>query len=255
MDNATAPTTITSSSSEVATVVRRGRSGREEMNARGLALKEQTERQLQYMDGLPRDRWPFGPAFGSDEAPATDDPIDQTYPIDEMPNLKRRLGRGRSAQIRACYMGSQKGERLDKSNSSNIPKRSNREKRIENTVLDDMKGRAVGDIGCPASDVIAGIANLDHHSQKERNLPLNKISLYVILQELEIISTRNVKGLLDVGHRQAQKYVKACGIALPFLERALQTPTTTEATDQGWSPNDEDLVYPVWLDPWITGAA
>ncbi len=255
MDNATAPAISPSTSSEVTTVVRHGRSGREEMNARGLALKGQTERQLRYMDSLPRDQWPFGPAFGSGEAPATDDPVEQTYPIDEMPNLKRRLGRGRSAQIRAGYVDSEEGERLDKSNTSDIPKRSNREKRIENTVQDAMQERAVSDIGCPTSDVLAGIANLDHHSQKERNLPLNKISLYVILQELEVISTRNVKDLLDVGHRQAQKYVKACGVALPFLERTLQTPTTTEATDQRWSPHDEDLVHPVWLDPWITGAA
>lgn len=174
MDNASAPTISTTTSSEVTTVVRHGRSGREEMNDRGLALKEQTERQLQYMDSLSRDQWPFGPAFGSDEAPDTGDPIDQTYPVDEMPNLKRRLGRGRSAKIRAGYVDSQEGERLDKSNISDIPKRSNREKRIENTLQDAMKERAVGDIGCPASDVISGIANLDHHSQKERNLPLNK---------------------------------------------------------------------------------
>ncbi|MCK2047059.1 hypothetical protein [Chromohalobacter moromii] len=255
MDNACAPTISTSTSSEVTTVVRHGRSGREEMNARGLALKDQTEKQLRYMDSLSRDRWPFGPAFELGEAPATGDPIDQTYPIDEMPCLKRRLGRGRSAKIRAGHIDSQEGERLDKSNTSDTPKRSNREKRIENTVQDAMKERAVGDIGCPASDVIAGIANLDHHSQKERNLPLNKISLYVILQELEVISTRNVKGLLDVGHRQAQKYVKACGIALPFLERALPTPSTAEASDQGWPSDDADVTRQDRLDAWIMGGA
>lgn len=208
MNAATARSNISHAQSDVEIHNRSGTPGYEEMVARGMALKERYERSLQKIDKLPNDAWPFGTSNG------------RVYPIDQMPNLTRRLGRGQTAKLRAQFSG--KAVTLEKA-SSTFRKGSNREKRIENTVRSAMRGRAVGDLGCPASDILSGIANLDHHNQKERNIPLNKISLYVILQELDVITTREVKELLDVGDRQAQKYVKACEIALPFFARSLMT--------------------------------
>lgn len=206
MNTATAGATVSPTRSNVEMLNRSGTPGSEEMVARGIALKKRFERSLQEIDKLPHDAWPFGLGKG---------PV---HPIEQMPNLTRRLGRGRTAKLRAQFNG--KAVTLEKASTASH-KGSNREKRIENTVLDAMKGRAVGDVACPASDIISGIANLDHQRKNGRSIPLNKISLYVILQEIEIISTRNVKDLLDVEDRQAQKYVKACQFALPFLERSL----------------------------------
>ncbi|WFM72512.1 hypothetical protein [Halomonas sp. CKK8] len=203
---------------------RSGTPGYEEMLARGMALKERYERSLHEIEKLPRDAWPFGLGKG------------QVYPIEQMPNLTRRLGRGRTAKLRAQFNG--KAVTLEKA-STTSHKGSNREKRIENSVQSAMRGRVVGDSGCPVSDILSGIANLDHHNQKERNIPLNKVSLYVILQELDVITTREVKELLDVGDRQARKYVKACEIALPFLARSLMTEDAQP--DEG---GQDDLVEP-----------
>ncbi|MWJ28602.1 hypothetical protein GPM19_10355 [Halomonas sp. ZH2S] len=119
-----------------------------------------------------------------------------------------------------------------------------------------MQGRSVDAIGCPASDILSGTANLDHHNQKERNIPLNKISLYVILQELDVITTKEVKELLDVGDRQAQKYVKACEIALPFLARSLMTEDAQDALGDPVGPQGEtiesiEVALEDHLDDWI----
>ncbi|MCD6005079.1 hypothetical protein K7H08_09570 [Halomonas sp. IOP_6] len=117
-----------------------------------------------------------------------------------------------------------------------------------------MRGRAVGDLGCPASDILSGIANLDHHNQKERNIPLNKISLYVIFQELGVITTKEIKELLDVGDRQARKYVKACEIALPFLAQSLGTEDVqnpTENAEEGLVDSPMDMIPDDWLDECI----
>ncbi|QNI03069.1 hypothetical protein HXW73_09080 [Halomonas sp. SH5A2] len=220
---------------------RSGTSGYEEMVSRGLALKERYERSLQKIDKLPCDTWPFG--LGNQSA----------HPIEQMPNLKKRLGRGRTAKLRAQFNG--KTETLEMT-STTPRKGSNREKRIDNTVRSAMLGRAVGDSsGCPASDILSGIANLDNQRRNGRSLPLNKISSYVILQELDAISTRKVKELLDVNDRQAQKYVKACEIALPFLARSLLTEDAqaNEESQGDLAEAPKETIEPLedQLDDWI----
>ncbi|SHL94226.1 hypothetical protein [Vreelandella subglaciescola] len=240
MNAATARSTDSHTQSDVEIHNRSRTPGYEEMVARGMALKERYERSLQKIDNLPSDAWPFGTGDG---------PV---HPIEQMPNLMRRLGRGRTAKLRAQFSG--KAVTLEKA-STNPRKGSNREKRIENTVRSAMRGRAVGDLGCPASDILSGIANLDNQRRNGRSLPLNKISLYVILQELDVISTRGIKELLDVNDRQAQKYVKACEIALPFLARSLLTEDAqTYEVSQGDSveaPRETTEPLEDQLDDWI----
>ncbi len=90
---------------------------------------------------------------------------------------------------------------------------------VENTVLFEMQGRTPSDPFCGVSDVIAGVSRLDHHNQKHRNTPLSMNRMYSILQVMENITTKEVMKMLDVGMHQAQKYVRACEISIPFLER------------------------------------
>ncbi|SDL08170.1 hypothetical protein SAMN05192555_102355 [Franzmannia pantelleriensis] len=215
----TNPSAVNPINRDIERFSRSGKPGHAEILSRGKKLREHLRRSLSYIDNLHPNSWPFG----SD--------VDAVYPIDQMLCLKKRLGRGYTAKVRGAYSGRVSDQILE----GQREKRSNREKKIENVVFTDMQGRSVDDPGCPLSDIISGIANLDHHSQKGRNIPLNKVSLYVILQELEMISTRSVKELLNVGDRQARKYVKACGIALPFLARALP-----EAPAAAGQPSLED---------------
>lgn len=132
----------------------------------------------------------------------------QAYDLDELPVLKERLGKIKAAKLEYSIRPPHDGG----------PKRSNREKRVTNTVLEAMQGRDLRAAGCPISDILAGIARLDHHSQKDRNIPLGTIKLYTILQCLEVITTRGVMELLDVGKRQAMLYVRACELAIPYID-------------------------------------
>ncbi len=133
--------------------------------------------------------------------------MDNTYSIDEMPSLKARLGKSRTDRVRYQSGGADQDA---------LPKRG---KKIENTVLVEMQGRNPRDPFCGVSDVIAGVARLDHHNQKDRNIPLNMNRMYTILQVMETITTRGVMHMLNVGEHQARKHVRACEISIPFLEK------------------------------------
>ncbi len=132
--------------------------------------------------------------------------MDKTYSIDEMPSLKARLGKAGTDRVRYQSSGD---------DQATLPKRG---KKVENTVLYEMQGRTPSDPFCGVSDVIAGVARLDHQGQVDRNTPLSMNRMYTILQVMETITTQGVMKMMDVDKRQAQKYVRACEISIPFLE-------------------------------------
>ena len=132
--------------------------------------------------------------------------MDRIYNIDEMPSLKERLGKARTDRVRHYERESGKEPQ------------SKRGKNVKNTVLAEMQGRKPSDPFCGVSDVIAGVARLDHHNQGHRNIPLSMNRMYTILQVMENITTEGVMRTLSLGERQAQKYVRACEITIPFLE-------------------------------------
>lgn len=127
---------------------------------------------------------------------------DKTYSIHEMKSLKKSLGK---------YFE----ERIDYEHD---PTPVVRGVNLENTVQDSMQGRSPSNPYCGVSDIIAGVCRLDHYNQKGRNTPLSQNRMYNILQCMEIINTREIKKMMGVGDRQARVYVRACRVALPFLE-------------------------------------
>lgn len=132
---------------------------------------------------------------------------EEIYDIEDMPSLSKRLGKKKVNRIR--YAGQN-------------PSQSTRGRKIDNTVLDYMQGRTTSDFFCPASDIISGVARLDHYAGKEdRNIPLSKNSIYTILQCMDIITTQEVMKLLNVGQRQAQVYVRACKLCITFIEKEM----------------------------------
>ena len=133
----------------------------------------------------------------------------QVSPIDQMPTLVARLGRARTERIRY----------LSRSNSSRQPRSQN----IENTVLSYMQFRQPHDDNCPVDDIIQGIARLDHQMTTGVSKPLSVTRMYNILQCMPLINTREVMAMLDVEVRQAQKYVKACKLALFHINRHIKT--------------------------------
>jgi len=133
----------------------------------------------------------------------------KTLEIDEMPNLKARIGKDGMNRLNYDHDAT--------------PAKGRNVMNVENAVLMDMQGRRVGDPFCPADDILKGVARLDHYSEtrSDKNIPLSTKRLYAILQTMEIINTREVMKLLGCGERQARRYVKACKIVMPFLEEAI----------------------------------
>ena len=124
-------------------------------------------------------------------------------PIDQMHFLKKRLGKSRTDRVR--YTG--------KANPRKQPASTN----IPNTMLQAMQHYQPTDHHCPISDVLSGVANLD----QDPRLPLSVNRLYTILQCVPMINTREVMVILDVDKRQAQRYVRALKMAIPYIESSI----------------------------------
>lgn len=72
-----------------------------------------------------------------------------------------------------------------------------------------------------AMDAVAGISRLDWYGERsdsaEKYMPLSQRSIMVILETLSFINTDAVGELLGLGDRHAQRYVKACELAIPYM--------------------------------------
>jgi len=131
---------------------------------------------------------------------------DKIYSIDELPNLKKSVGKYNEERI---------SYRHD-------PTPVKRGQNINNTVLDEMQCRRPSDAFCGVNDIIAGICRLDHYNQKHRNIPLSQNRVYNILQSMEVINTREIKKMTGLSDRQSQIYLRACKIAVERLDKYFQ---------------------------------
>jgi len=72
-----------------------------------------------------------------------------------------------------------------------------------------------------AMDILEGIARLDWHDRPigpgGSSKPLSVKRLVAILAELEVVSAATVMDQYRLGLRQAQRYVKAIELAMPYL--------------------------------------
>lgn len=75
-----------------------------------------------------------------------------------------------------------------------------------------------------ASDIIEGIARLDWHdrpiNQGGSSKPLSVKRLFGVLARLSEVTAESVGGFLHVNTRQAQRYVKAIELAMPYLMKS-----------------------------------
>ena len=135
------------------------------------------------------------------------------WPIDSMSHFSRHLMQtGKKAVV----------DRIRYTWVSN-PAKQPRSRNIPNRVLSFMQAQVPYASG-PISDIIEGIARLDHH-QSALSKPLSVSRLYAILQSMPLINTREVSAMLAVDERQAQKYVKALKLCLFHIQRHLDSIT------------------------------
>lgn len=78
---------------------------------------------------------------------------------------------------------------------------------------------AVRAYGYPAwlDDVLRGVASLDWYRPNARSIPLSVRHMLAILDQLSVITAAGVSALLLVEVRQAQRYVQALRMAMPYL--------------------------------------
>lgn len=125
------------------------------------------------------------------------------YPIDDMPALKARLSTAKLCRIR--YF------------SSVTYPRPKPVRPLHNPIQGYMQ-RQVPFMGSEVDDIVEGIARLDHHGRTGgTSIPLSVTQLYNILQCLDPLSTEEIRYLLGVDTRQAQKYLKAAKLCIKFI--------------------------------------
>lgn len=62
---------------------------------------------------------------------------------------------------------------------------------------------------------------MDWYGDKPNQIPLSTVNILKCVSELDEISTDSVMEFLGLGKSQAKLYVRACSLALPFMERSL----------------------------------
>jgi len=62
-------------------------------------------------------------------------------------------------------------------------------------------------------DVVSGVSRLDWYRIGERSVPLSKADILKCFACLEEINASTISHLLNVGKRQAQRYMKACELS------------------------------------------
>lgn len=119
--------------------------------------------------------------------------------IDDMPFLKARLGKARSDRVRYASQS----DTAKQKNTTNV----------KNTVIDEMQCVTPHAAGCKVDDVLQGAANMDVNQSK----PLSVSRLYNILQQVEMVNTREVISMMGIDQRQAQRYVRAIKFSIPHI--------------------------------------
>lgn len=157
--------------------------------------------------------------------------MEDIYDIEECTNLTRRLG-SRARRVKPL-------PEPEKKKST----RGRKPKTLANTVREHFLEASFSN-GYPLwiDDVFRGIVRLDWYRAGERSIPLSAAKLVTIFRELDEISTQSIQQLLFMKERQARRYVQACAMALPFLERSKPELTGESFLGDFRSQYWEDLV-------------
>jgi len=147
----------------------------------------------------------------------------------ELAALSRRIAANADRLIQAhqkdCQTRTVKPERQPAAKGESQERRGRPPKRIVNPFAGFIgPTTAYGRYPFFAQDIIEGIARLDWHDRPigkgGSSKPLSVRSLMVILEQLEEITTEGVQEIIGTKARQAQRYVKAVELAIPYLLQA-----------------------------------
>ena len=83
----------------------------------------------------------------------------------------------------------------------------------------DFSNRSLDDLDPRVENVLVGVCRLNWYRKSGKQLPLSLRKLVYVLGKFDEITADKISWLLDVGERQSQRYLKACGLALEFIDR------------------------------------
>ncbi|MFJ2523551.1 helix-turn-helix domain-containing protein [Pseudomonas capeferrum] len=87
-----------------------------------------------------------------------------------------------------------------------------------------------------AMDIIEGIARLDWYGERQQQLPLSVAKINYILGTLPVITNEAVEDLLQLGDRQARRYVKAVELIIPWMMKSRPQLLISEMDDIDFEP-------------------
>lgn len=110
---------------------------------------------------------------------------------------------------------------------------------LSNTIIDYIgKTTIYGLYPYWALDIIEGVARLDWDSKPtdspNKSSPLSVKKLCLILSSQEEINTKEISLSFDIQERHARRYMQACKLMMPYLERSV--------------PNNPTIKCVKWLD-------
>jgi len=102
-----------------------------------------------------------------------------------------------------------------------------------------------------AQDVVEGVARLDWHARPidtgGKSMPLSVRKCFVILEALDELTTAGVQALFSYSQSQAQRYMKAIELVIPFMIQARPPSLVAEMNGDylpGVNPWADELAIP-----------
>lgn len=144
---------------------------------------------------------------------------------EELNRLDKAIGSHADKLISAHYKSLKNKPRIE---DVEEPKTSNAGRKptmLTNTVVEYIgKTTPYGLYPYWALDIIEGVARLDWDSKPSdsplKSSPLSVRSLCTLLATFDELSTDTIEKFLGIGKRHAQRYLKACSLMMPHLERS-----------------------------------
>ncbi|WP_347903886.1 hypothetical protein [Pseudomonas purpurea] len=170
----------------------------------------------------------------------------------ELFELDKRIGARTDRWIADHMKGRRRATpRTVPKDSPTVSNRGRKPKTIKNPFFTFIGPTAYGRYPGFAQDIVEGIARLDWHARPidtgGKSMPLSVRKCFVILEALDEVTTAGVQELFSYSQSQAQRYMKAIELAIPFMMQARPPSLIADINGDylpGANPWADELVIP-----------
>lgn len=157
----------------------------------------------------------------------------------EVMRLEKAISKNADKLISDHYKSLKRKPVIEETEQPKLTKLGRKPAMLSNIVIDYIgKTTIYGLYPYWALDIIEGVARLDWDSKPAdshlKSSPLSVKKLCLILSSQEEINTKEISLSFDIQERHARRYMQACKLMMPYLERSI--------------PNKVDIKCVEWLD-------